>query len=599
MKPSLWRCGAIAGILLAGCSQTQEKGTPVSCEAGQNLGFLTSLKNAFPPHFSIEQLRKMVAQGELKEASTYVNGALKLSVDNFALHLVNGFVYEEMMRHGMAGSDNEMALMAYRSAHNLEPNHWLTAYLLGNWQLRNKSYAEAQKNLADAALLRPGDGDIAYALACASYYMRDLPVASSSIAKAIALDGSRPFVHRSACMIFAACGQFSKAEQSLNTYKSLVQKSSLNDDSQSVSNRLADWRRTHQQARLQKAAVIDSDEGQNDSASETDLMQKPIVVLSVFIVDMRTGSVTQKGNNILSPNGSNNVLSVVLNGSAQYGRNFGRTTRTGSPTSNPLKGSWSQEYRLGVSQAALNYSAQIANVGETILQYVARPVVSTLVGEKTILTESDQVMGTPQGGSQITIDAGVRVVCTPLSIAPDGKITLEVLISGVSFSGNPATNQGLTNQLISTKKAQVSTTVQVYPGQTFVVAGTRADERFNTDSGFPFLRFIPFIQYAFANVDTKSSARNILYMVSVQLGGKSPNLKKQCLTKPSAVARRLNQGGFQALGEYSTLYYILKYLEKSPMFAEFQSGDLVPPFWGYGNSSLSSQLEKLKAFLYF
>lgn len=592
----------VAAFLLGGCDHSNQK-LPTKQETKGELAFLKELKNKFPRTFSFDILQAMVEKNQLQEASIYVNSALKSSVHNFALHVVNGFLYEEMARISVDDKQRELAGIAYRSALSLEPSHWLPAYLMGNFELKHKNYQAAQEHLANALLLNQDNPDIAYALASASYYLSDIPVALFNIEKAVAARPDCPFMQRGAAMIYAAAGQFDQAEQSLARYKNF-KKNAVDGDFTTLSQRVEDWQRIHQQARLQKVGILDMSsydrEYSQQPAPNTESNDAPTIVLNCYIVDILDADVTQKGNNILQSSGGYGaqILSVTL---GNFISRYSQTTTTPRfPNKGVSRTDYSKNLQYGASAAQMSYAAKIANVGKTIIQYTARPSISMLLREEGVFAESDRVTGTPPGGSSITVDAGVKISCKPLEVTPDGEIVMDIKITGSSFGGSPSLSSGLTNQLISLVKSQISTTVKARPGQSIFIAGLRSDMRTNNDVSFPFLRFLPFAQYFFSSVDTKSSGRNILYIITPRLGGKNPLLSKQRkLTEPSKVANSLSRIGKNILGTYRSQYYILRYLETSPMFATFRSGDLIAPFWGYGDSSLKLQLRKLLSFLYF
>lgn len=584
------------------------------------LAFLHHLKNRLPQHFSMAQLKEYIHEGDLKTASRYVNLAIKTSVTNPALHVINGFIYEEMLRAGDS-SCAHLAGVAYRTAHDLDPSHWLYAYLVGSYELRERHYDKAQEYLANALLLRPEHEDTLYALACASYYLHDIPVALNSIQKAVACNPNSPSLQRSAAIIFAAAGKFEKANQALACYSTLSGKTCC-ADVERVRSRIEDWKTTHQQAKCYRVdnQVIDYGTGEKAPDDAQVLAKSPTVVLDCYLLQVLESTKAAKGNNIFNATdqmGALNPLTVVLGGSGGIGQPasdalFGTSnTRQsaaaadGSGQKNVRVTSWTQTFNYSISPSNLTYSLNIANAADSVVEFSARPSISTLVGEPepARFLNADIVVGTPQGGSQLSVDAGVKLECKPVKIASDGCITLAITITVSELNGYNVA-QGIGDQLISVSKAKASTTLQVFPGQTIMVAGIKVDTRVLDDSGVPLLRSLPFVQYFFSNVRTSSVNRSLVYLLTPRLGGGEATQCKSSSSLssgPSSVAKKLHKGGLE-LGrceEYSVLYYILKYFEQSPLFADFRSGDITPPFWGYENVSLPQKLNQLSSFLYF
>lgn len=608
-------------LMLSGCGKDSPCSKKSQSDTKDPLDFLCHLKNRLPVHFSMDQLKEYIHEGDLKSASRYVNLAIKTSTGNPALHVINGFIYEEMLRAGDP-TCAQLAGVAYRTAHDLDPSHWLYAYLLGSYELREKNYESAQQHLANALLLRPDHSDTLYALACASYYLSDIPVALNSIQKALVLSPNSPSIQRSGAIIFAAAGKFDKANKALDCYSELSGKKCAADVAQ-VRSRIEDWKVTHQQARCHTVAAQTIDYGDQKDQEDSKILSKtPTVILDCYLLAMIETATTVKGNDFLNlgidTNGVISPLSVVLGGttpksvgSTLFGtkriltRNRGATPPPPA-LNNTWQGSWTKTFNYAIGPSALKYSLNIANAGDRILEFNARPSVSTLLGEPATFLNSDIIVGTPPGAAQVSVDAGVKLECKPIKIANDGCITLEITLTSSQLNDNytPDSTRGIDSQLIAVVKAKASTTVKVYPGQTVMVAGIKSDTRVTRDSGVPFLRSLPLAQYFFSKVETTSDNRNLLYLVTPRLGGGTGRTFNPC-TKvsigPSRVAQKLKRGGLDlgGLGEYSSLYYILKHFERSPLFADFRSGDLVLPFWGYEHTSLPHKLNQLSSFLYF
>lgn len=579
---------ALTVLLMAGCAPMHKTSfTAKKPEHSGQLAFLDKLKNHLPASFSLEYIEKLIAKNELRQASSYVCSALNRSVDNFALHIVNGFVCEAMLQQRMHDASQDMVMIAYRTAHSLAPTRWLPAYLYGHWELKNARYASAQKILADAVVLRPQHADSCYALACASYYNGDVPVALTAINRALSQAGSNPFIHRAASMIYAAAGQFDKAHDALRNYRMLAKRAENDGDVRLVAHRIVDWQETHRLAKMQKVRIVQSDDDDEDSASDgaKELCKRNSYSINCYVVDVLEDDSASKGADILA-----RPLAITLNGSINSQR--ARSTINGPWTDN-------RTFKFGLTGEALKYAVNIANQGRTYISYASRPQVLTVVGEKAFLAESDRITGTPPGCGSINVDAGVKIAVTITNEAPDGRLTIDFEATGSAFNVEPNTSAPLTGQLFKIAKSSGNTTVQAYPGQTIAVMVFNGNTRTDNRRGSPFQR-LPIIQY-FAGTNTVTSSRRYtLYLLCPTLT--SANVRKQKNTipsQPTPVAHKLHDAGFEVLGNYTTFHYLQKYLSSSPMFFEFRSGDVIPPFWGYADSSVPLRFQEFLSFLYF
>lgn len=591
--------GSLFLLFLTAC-QERQSALPAPSQKPHS-AFLDSLKNSLPSHFSMDQLQKYIKDSDLKMASRYVNVCLRMSPTSPALHVINGFVYEEMARQGDT-SKLQLAGTAYRTAYGLDSSHWLYPYLLGMHRLRENSYKEAQKYLAEALVLRPEDPDILYALACSSYYAQDIPVAVSSIRKALSLKND-PVFHRSAAIIFSAGAQFDKAKASLEKYKKCVGNEGARDV-QKVCRRMEDWRCAHVEAR--KGTPSPSSSKVSSASGDTSLSKEPAISLDCCLLTIVEDSETQKGNNLLAPfgtpGGTSMPLQVTLGGSNSGGnvtRTLQRNTSSNLPDQ-PVNGSWTKVLNWSLTPVAATYALSIMNAINNTTEFVARPTVTTFVGRPALILNTDQYIGTAQGTSgpaQVNVDAGVKVEVTPLSLTPNGRVTLEITFTSSDFNGTPDLSQGIESQLIAVTKAKTAATLHVFLGQTAMIASMQANTRIVEDARVPFLGNLPFLQYFFSNVNTIDDRRSFLFLVTPRLEG-SLKVAHNFPVK-SSIAKQLSSQELLGSQDYSAFYYIFKHLERSPMFVNFQSGDLVLPFWGYTTSSLDDKLRQLNHFLYF
>lgn len=601
----VWLCA----MLLSACHQEKDPPKTTEHKAKSPLDFLTKARMNFPEHFSVDHLRELVQEDNLKEASRYINLALQASPQNPCLHLVNGFIYDEMTKKGDS-SYKELAGVAYRRAHELDPSQWISAYLLGLNNLKDNKYEEAQQQLANALILRPNDPDILYSLAYASYYLKDIPVALSSIRKALSLAPTNPAIVRASILIFSAAADFKKARHYLGQYEKII---GSHEDVKVVEQRLEDWQQAHTQGKIHQVGDDDSagegmrgkgDAGQlaafqqKQAASRSSTYDTEVIYIDCYMLRSSESTGTSQGNNILAS------LAVTLGSSlsdqASISRNLQRSTLSGLPVSNPVTGTWTKTFAYTITPVAMQYSLNIANVSDQIIEVIARPSVATLVGKPAYFLQGDQYTGAAAGqsGSAIaTVDAGTKIEVTPLEITPRGLVVLEVTLTGSLFTTPPNTGKSIASQLIAFTRSKVVTTVKAFLGQTVMLGGIYSREQTSTKSGVPLLQDIPIVQYFFGNNTTSSDSRAVIYLLTPRKGGALRDYSYAQNEPP--VSQRLQERGLMAIGEYPTLYYVIRYINKSVMFANFRSGDLPKPFWGYDATSLDKKLEQLRSFLWF
>lgn len=564
----------------------------------------------WPSHFSLSQLNEFLNEGNVKGASQYVNAALQISPQSPSLHLVNGFLYEEMMKNG-DDSRRELISIAYRTARNLDPSQWLSHYLLGKNEARARNYEEAQQNLANALLLRPQDPDILYALAYASYYLWDIPVALFSIRKAVSLCANNPAIVRAAAIITAAAGDFSQASQYFRNYEKLVGQKEV--DVQIVQHRIEDWRGVYARARLQKVSdYAEGDTRKYDSGKEIeDLRQEAnkireknnqkngnTIIIDCYVLRTSATHSTSKGQNLFDQL----AIQLSTSSSALVKRTLSRNTQTGlSPQ--PVKGSWTKNFSYAISPVTLNYSLNIMNASSNLIEVIGRPSVSALVGESAFFVQGMQYIGASTGGltgaSTSTVDAGTKMEVIPRELTPDGTVVIELSLMGSLFTDTPNTSKGASQQIFILSKSNVTTVVKAKLGQTVMLGGLYSRTHTYSKGGFPLLQDIPFLQYFFANSTTEDDTRCVVYLLTPRRGGSSADCPPPRSCRKSKVSNQLRKRGFFALGEYNSLYYIIKNLDNSYLFSNFRSGDIPAPFWGYETVDLRKKINQLSSFLWF
>ncbi len=590
-------------------------------EISKKVALIHGANSDLPPHFSMDALRDKIDNGELRAASQYINVALQSSVKSSTLHILNGLVYETMAQNGYDSSP-ELAGVAYQAAKTADPSNWVGSYLLGMHEIRVGRYHDAQKNLYDAFCLRSNDPEILYALAYASYYVGDLPAATAAIRQSLKLSSEDAKKVRAAALIYAACNKPQEAGNYVKKYRNLVPKEYSDVDQ--LQKRVSDWGTFHNHASIRPVQGDDDEEGPESLDSQEDVheqeqsIQEPqmetqerpqarpphdfpppqerrpspeeecSIGVDFCTLHVSEEEMTQKGNNILEK------LAVTLGGTNP----LVALTRTITSANEEITKGWTQAFNFAITPVVMAYNLNIANVQKRRIEVIDRPSVFTVLGKTASFYSGRNYIGTSSGSSGsgiIDMDTGSKVEITPLEIDGD-YVTIEIMVTGSRFIEEPNMNIGINDQMIAITRANVSNTVRAKFGQTMVIGGLNSTWRATSKKKVPLLGDIPFLQYFFAEESTLQDRRSVLFLMTPRRGtDQSVFAKKKSL---SSIGKKLQGHGLLSLGEYSNLYYIMKYVGSSDLFMNFRSGDLYKPFYG-NTTSLKERFDQMRAFLYF
>lgn len=557
-----------------------------------NTAMVRKLASTLPSFFSVDKFVQILQDDGIAAASTYVNSALQIAPKNAALHFLNGFLYEEMERTGDKGKD-ALAGVAYKAAFGLDPSNSLGCYLYGSHKLRLGEYADAQQFLTYACVLNPKSADSFYALAYCSYYLRDLPVALSSIKTALKLYPSSSSVQRAAAIIFAACGKMKDACQALSCYGRSVGIHS--GHYVKVKERVRQWMNLVQCA--QKKSTQCTPIPKTNAASPEESTEAETLFIDCYVILLHEEKHILQGNNFLSQLAVN--VGSSSEGLATITRSIARATETGAAYA--TSGGWEKTFAFTVTPVQATYSLNIVNTQKRRVNLLARPTLTTIVG-KTATFEDGLVYAAAtqgsNGGALINIPTGTNINVTPRQLTESDEVVMDVELATSAFTAAPDANLSISDQLTERSVGSVSATVKTRVGQTIVIAGSHEVMSTLNRNETPGLSSIPIVQYFVAQKVENQVRRNTLYLITVRRSGEKRK-KKESLLTPSQSQRFLKYTGFWALGEYTTLFYILQFLESAPMFADFRSGDLEEPLNSFYIMSLEEKLSHLARFLYF
>lgn len=575
---------AICVTILTGCASNKKIAPPTSPKAvSQSWGFLRQFKGQFPPGFSLFSLIELARKNQLNQAANYVNKALEKHPDCAALHLAQGFIWEERALRGERQA-NDMAQVAFQTAATLDPTHPLSGYYLSTQHLRQGQLDKAQKIIAKTLVSHSDQVKNWYVLACASYQKQDLATAYCAMRKILRLSPDEPCYIRMGAIVFAAAGDRKGAAILLERYACYAKTHCLND-LQYVTGRVEFWNRLHQ-----NPSLIPTDGPAPLANPAAPVAQENIgIVLDGYILSVQEVSGLQKGNNILNafdPAQALSPLQIVLGGtskgSARQLALWGQRKDTVVVKDQSVKVAGNL-FGYAVGPVALDYSLNIMNASNTLASYTTRPTVSTLVGRPTSLFFGTMLQAAPEGGSLTTIDAGDRIEFTVTSIADDGLMTIDILMSSSSPSGigSTTTTTSLTQQLIQVATSKLATTIKAYPGQTIVLGGLKNKIKRTRESGVPLIRRLPIIQWFFSSYNEQEQSAHLFYLVTPRLNGSHTDIQA-----PTPLTEKEGDV-FQALQKtdaesfcvpfYPTLTMILKRLRNTSFMSSFRKRDCEAP----------------------
>lgn len=560
----------------------------------------------------LKKVWKALEAQDYSKASREMNQALQLSPRKPAYHLINGIIYDKLEHEGSNETQVGLSQAAYLCAYNLDPSQWIHAYLLGLSELREQKYIEAQLHLKDALILSPKNIEIMYALAFASYHAKDIAVTKAMLERALALQPQNPKIVRGMIMAYAACEQFDKAKQCIKLYATL--KDVKPESVEMCTRRVQDWQLAYQTS--PKMTKIENESFL--SVSKTDAAPDPNAaaaakapeesedVTSIFfdcyMFQYQEAEQIQSGQNIMT------ALQIILAQTplVQVTRHLTRNTQTN--VTNPVQGSWTKDFGLEISQVGLKYSLNLANARRETTSVLSRPSLHTIMNKKATLLSGSSYTGGVNGSigaSAATIDAGIGLEITPLSLSPEGVLTMHIRFSGSFFTDNPEIKSGFSSQLISTTRSRIETTIKSVIGQTVLIGGIYTKQSAENEDRTPLLGDIPIAQYLFAGKSTSSKINSIGYLITARIGGSEHQLhkidRKKVQRIRKAVHSQLKNRGLMSVGEFSNSYYIFGGIERSPLFLNFRSGDLEHPDIELvkGTADIESKLHLLAQFLYY
>ena len=506
-------------------------------------------------------------KGDLDNAQTVFNTALKFDLKNAPLHFFNALTYQLKYEKGDADS-YALAEAGYKTAVGLDSTLDVAHLQLGRLYMSSKKFTEAKKSFAlavDAKVKAPQEA--LFGMAQASLYSGDAATATWATAELDKLAWKDARLYRMKAFQAAVAKKPELVKTMLAQYTAME---GNKDEARYVSGRLDQLLATKTSFRpgsdvmLAQAKTDDAKpEAKADAKEEAKDDKKadagdPNQRKNWFRCDLRPGPVFEKDavpmnktfelpaneENITAPTlpapcaGENPPVAIIevtmIRTEESLQKSFGINLMDGLTLSKSLSfsamgdtanqatqsannltnaGALAADATGAVTGGFLSYNLNIANSLYTKNEVIARPTLSAIDRLPSIFfsgaTYSIKVGGV-NSATLVDKPVGVALSVTP-TFLEDDKILLSIRASRSFIEETANSNVAL----MQTRNAVNATALVTY-GQTFVLNGLVEREIDSMSNGVPFLQDIPILQYFFKRSVTLDYNRQILTLVTVR-----------------------------------------------------------------------------------
>jgi len=577
----------------------------------------------------VRQSTKALQDGNLQDASRFINLALKLDITNPDLQFLNGLTYHMIGVRGDA-TKFELAEQGYMQALKLDPGNLSARYQLGLLYMDQRRYGLAQEYFAAVALHRGNDPAVLYSLASASYYAHDPKTAEAALRRLmnVAPEAKNdPDVLKAEALSLSAMDDRTGAAAFAEAYRKAA---SDRNEARELRNRIKNWKTFYESdAKLIEAQYGASDPygaGANPYGQSADpygqsatpygqpadpygaqatgqsgqpypgagaaaggaFADPSMVVVDVVLIGTQEDIRDSRGINLL--NGLQLQFGDPLTGTAGFGLT---TTRTKDNRNSGLAQN-TQTITRQISIPAVTYSLNIANSLDANNQILAKPSLVAQNGETSEFFSGTEILAAAvSGGSGDSVsvqkEVGVKLSIKP-EILPDDLIRLHV-VAERTFLTDPS-NSVVFEFRLDTTKTNVNSTVTMKFGETLVLGGLSERETSKSSDGVPGLMNIPVLQYLFSTRVKRQFERSILILLTPR----RPIYTRQAQEdraateqKMSTLERDLNRLERRNSDWYTprpTFDEIRDKLQRPEFFEEFRVGDVRVQSWQNDPSTL-------------
>ena len=597
-------------------------------------------------------------KGELENAQTVFNTALKFDLRNAPLHFFNALTYQLKYEKGDAES-YALAEAGYRTAIGLDTSLDVAHLQLGRLYMSSKKFTEAKKSFAlavDAKIKAPQEA--LFGMAQASLYSGDAATATWATAELDKLEWKDARLYRMKAFQAAVAKKPELVKTMLTQYTALE---GNKDEARYVTGRLDQLLATKTsfrpgsdvmlaQAKTDDAKPEAKEEAKADAKEEAKDEKKadagdPNARKNWFRCDLRPGPIYEKDavnmnntfelpvndENITAPTlpapcaGENPPVAIIevtmIRTEESIRKSFGINLMDGLTLSKSLSfsamgdtanqatqsannltnaGALAADATGAVTGGFLSYNLNIANSIYTKNEVIARPTLSAIDRLPSIFFSGATysiIVGGINSGTLVDKPVGVALSVTP-TFLDDDKILLSIRASRSFIE-----EQGNEKVALKQTRNAVNASALVSYGQTFVLNGLVERELDVTENGVPLLQDIPILQYFFKRSVTMDYSRQILTLVTV----------RKLVDSEDSIAKAKTKGGLMSSHKMSD--QVQEYLDlqnNKPVLDEVLAGlradnglytklrqrDLIQE--SYGSKSIIKRLiEDIKDLAYF
>ncbi|CCQ74214.1 type II and III secretion system protein [Magnetospira sp. QH-2] len=549
-----------------------------------------------------------VEDGELKEASRYINLALKLDVTNPDLQFLNGLTYHLM---GVAGdaSKYRLAEQGYKQALKFNPGYLSARYQLGLLYMDQRRYSLARGHFAAVALHRGDDPAVLYSLAASSYYSRDPQTTEAALKRLMEVDpeaAKNPQVLKASALSLAAMDDRDGAKAFVSQYRNVVA------DAQStkmLERRVNGWNAFYENDAKVLMAQFGQDDpyatpsddpygapaedpyGQPDGAAQdygneagqdaAAGTEPDMVVVDVVLIGTQEDVRDSRGVNLL--NGLQLQFGDPQAGTLAWGIN---TSRKNDWLESGLAES-TQTITSMIGIPAVTYSLNIANSLDSNNQILAKPSLVAQAGQTSEFFSGTEILAAAVSGGNgdsvsVQKEVGVKLAVTP-EILPNDRLRLHV-VAERTFLTDPS-NSVVFEFRLDTTKTNVNSTVTMKFGETLILGGLSERETSKSSDGVPGLMDVPGLKYFFSERVEREFERSILILMTPrrpQYTRRSAEDRAQIDATLSDLERdleRLEQRHKDWFTPRPTFNQIVDKLQGREFFEEFRVGDVQVQSW--------------------
>lgn len=557
-----------------------------------------------------------LADDKLKDASRFINLALKLDITNPDLQFLNGLTYHMMGVRGDA-SKFELAEQGYNQSLKFDPGNLSAQYQLGLLYMDQRRYGLAQGHFAAVALHRSSDPAVLYSLASASYYARDPKTSEAALKRLMAVAPSakdNPQILKAAALSLSAMDDREGAAQFLSAYRKAITDAG---DVSALETRVNGWNSFYDNDAkvLQAQFNVDpygagsdpygaqsadpygaqsadpygaapdpygaaAQQGGQQGANGA-FVDPSMVVVDVVLIGTQEDVRDSRGVNLL--NGLQLQFGDPLSGTMGWGAS---RTKTNDYLGSGLAESTNTITKM-IGIPAVTYSLNIANSLDANNQVLAKPSLVAQAGQTSEFFSGTEILAAAvSGGSGDSVsvqkEVGVKLAVTP-EILPNDMIRLHV-VAERTFLTDPS-NSVVFEFRLDTTKTNVNSTVTMKFGETLILGGLSERETSKSADGVPFLMDIPVLNYLFSQRVERQFERSIMILMTPR----RPHYTRQASAdreeanqKMSAMERdlqRLEQRHGDWYSPRPTFNELRDKLQGPEFFQEFRNGDVQIQSW--------------------